>query len=338
MIDMLFNFGLVALNVLGAQGAALANTLGAHNVDPESVSVSGLSAGGFMAAQLGIAYSDLFKSGFGVFAGGPFDCARNQAYFSCMYNGFPSIAEPVANMKTWSGKQIASTSNLAARKIYLWVGAADFTVGPNVMAQLKAQLANFDNSANATFVITNGASHTFPTDFDSTGDSACSMSWSPYISNCKYDGAGAMLKWIYGNLNARNTGTASGMTVPYAQTGSYGAAGLDTTGYLYVPKACVAGSSTVCKLHVAMHGCLQSYSQIGNKFITNTGYALWADSNNIMVLFPQAIVDYRMHTIWSGLESPNPLGCFDWVGWYGTNADQIGGMLARSDVAAFHKN
>ena len=31
-----------------------------------------------MAAQLGIAYSDVFKVGFGVFAGGPFDCARNQ--------------------------------------------------------------------------------------------------------------------------------------------------------------------------------------------------------------------------------------------------------------------
>lgn len=31
-----------------------------------------------MAAQLGIAYSDLFKTGFGVFAGGPYDCARDQ--------------------------------------------------------------------------------------------------------------------------------------------------------------------------------------------------------------------------------------------------------------------
>lgn len=51
---------------------ALAATLGAYNVDPNSVSVSGLSAGGFMAAQLGIAYSDTFQTGFGVFAGRPF--------------------------------------------------------------------------------------------------------------------------------------------------------------------------------------------------------------------------------------------------------------------------
>lgn len=55
-----------------------AASLGTYNVDPDSVSISGFSSGGFMAAQLGIAYSDVFKVGFGVFAGGPFDCARNQ--------------------------------------------------------------------------------------------------------------------------------------------------------------------------------------------------------------------------------------------------------------------
>ena len=71
---------LLALAPSATQAAAApATTLGAYNVDPGLVSISGLSAGGFVAAQLGIAYSDVFKSGFGVFAGGPFDCARNQA-------------------------------------------------------------------------------------------------------------------------------------------------------------------------------------------------------------------------------------------------------------------
>ena len=63
----------------GAQGSTQASTLGSYNVDSSSVSISGLSAGGFMAAQLGIAYSDVFKAGFGIFAGGPFDCARDQS-------------------------------------------------------------------------------------------------------------------------------------------------------------------------------------------------------------------------------------------------------------------
>lgn len=59
-------------------GGAMAATLLSYNVDPASVSVSGLSSGGFMAGQLGVAYSSLFQTGFGVFAAGPYDCARNQ--------------------------------------------------------------------------------------------------------------------------------------------------------------------------------------------------------------------------------------------------------------------
>ena len=249
-----------------------------------------------------------------------------------MYNGHPSITQPTANMKAWSGNQIAPVSNLAQRKIYMQVGSADTTVGPNVMAQLKAQLATFSEPAMTTYVTTSGAAHTFPTDFDGAGDSTCGISMSPYVSNCQYDGAGAVLKWMYGDMKARNMGTATGSIVPYAQTGKFGAAGMDTTGYLYVPKACAAGASGVCKLHVVMHGCLQSYSQIGNKFITNSGYTKWADTNNVLVLFPQAVVDNSMHTVWSGMPLPNPNGCFDWVGWYGTNADQIGGETSFTSM------
>lgn len=66
------------LLLLGIAMPIGAVALSAYNVDPKSVSVSGLSSGGFMAGQLGIAYSGTFQTGFGVFAGGPFDCARNQ--------------------------------------------------------------------------------------------------------------------------------------------------------------------------------------------------------------------------------------------------------------------
>src|SRR5689334_18626642 len=88
--------------ILASTSARAANPLGAYDVDPASVSVSGLSSGGFMAVQLGVAYSGTFQSGFGVFAGGPFDCARNQSYTACMFNQTPAIATPIANMKSWS--------------------------------------------------------------------------------------------------------------------------------------------------------------------------------------------------------------------------------------------
>src|SRR5258708_4799233 len=224
-----------------AGSAHAASPLQAYNADPGSASVSGLSSGGFMAAQLGVAYSSTFKVGFGVFAGGPFDCARNQNYTACMYNATPAISTPVANMKSWSGNQIDTTNNLASRRIYLWVGSSDTTVGPNVESQLQKELGNFDSSSNVSSVVSSGAVHTFPTDFTASGDNSCSSSVSPYISNCGYDGAGVALKWMYGSLSARNDGALGGAVVAFDQTAFVGAGnGMDTTGYLYVPAACAA--------------------------------------------------------------------------------------------------
>lgn len=50
---------------------------------------------------------------------------------------------PIANMKSWSGNEIADIANLRDRRIYLQTGSADVTIGPNVMGQLKRQLENF---------------------------------------------------------------------------------------------------------------------------------------------------------------------------------------------------
>ncbi|UNI21300.1 hypothetical protein JDV02_007301 [Purpureocillium takamizusanense] len=304
----------------------------AYNVDPSSVSVSGLSSGGFMAAQLGVASSDVFKTGFGVFAGGPYDCARNQTFTMCVGNQTPSITIPTANMRAWSSsKAIASVENLASRRIFMQVGTADSTVGVNPMKQLRAQLSAFvdDPAHQVSFVTLDGAAHVFPTDFDGEGDNSCGESAEPWISNCRYDGAGAVLGWMYGgNLTARNEGSPTGTTVSFDQTGEFGARGLDSTGYLYVPSACQRGGSNnnqVCRLHVALHGCLQSHSQIGSKFMDNTGYKKWADTNNIIILFPQAKVDNSQHIIWNGIPIPNASACWDWVGWYGADADQRGG-------------
>jgi poly(3-hydroxybutyrate) depolymerase len=75
MFNTLSSLCLITFAVVRTEAA----TLAAYNVNPSSVSVSGLSAGGFMSVQLGVAYSNIFQTGFGVFAGGPFDCARAQS-------------------------------------------------------------------------------------------------------------------------------------------------------------------------------------------------------------------------------------------------------------------
>ncbi|POR39517.1 Uncharacterized protein TPAR_00295 [Tolypocladium paradoxum] len=163
-------------------------------------------------------------------------------------------------MKSWSGKQIASLDNLTNRQIYLQSGTADTVVGPNPMNQLKSQLSKLDDAARVPFVTSSGAAHVFPTNFNGPRE----PSTSPYMCNCGYDGAGRVLKWMYGNLTAKNDGASTGTTVAFDQTGKNGAAGLDRTGYLYVPKACQTGAEP-CKLPVTLHGWSQSHGQIGLK-------------------------------------------------------------------------
>jgi poly(3-hydroxybutyrate) depolymerase/chitodextrinase len=302
-------------------------TLPQYNVDTSSISVSGLSAGGFMAGQLGVAHSATFM-GVGVFAAGPYMCAGHTNYTSCMYNA--SVTSSVlsmaqADINNWSGSSIDNKSNIANQKIFLFVGTSDYTVGPNPMNALNTQYGNNGvTTANKEFVSRSGTAHVFPTDFDATGNNACSSSVSPFISNCGYDGAKAVLSKFYGTLAARNNAPAAANYIEFNQGEfSNGNPGMGATGWLYVPASCAAG--TQCKLHVALHGCKQGYDTIGDKFVKNTGYTRWADTNNLIVLFPQAKVDNTSRSTAASGSLANPNGCWDWIGWYGSNFAQKAG-------------
>ena len=101
----------VALAAFASGAASAAINLPAYNVDTSNTTVSGLSSGGFMANQLGIAYSSLFK-GVGVFAAGPYMCAGLSNYTACMYNASIS-SSALTNMQTAStpGADRRSTTN-----------------------------------------------------------------------------------------------------------------------------------------------------------------------------------------------------------------------------------
>lgn len=180
-------------------------SLGKYNVDIKETSVSGLSSGAFFAVQLQLAHSSIIK-GVGIVAGGPFNCAADKYYFNCMYSNTPLITSSVQNTLKWSGAQIDSISNLSAHKVYMLSGTKDLTVSKSVMNQLYSYYVTtgkFINASNVHYESTLPSAHTFPTDFDSTGNNACGSTASPYISNCQMDRAGAILAHIYGSLNPR---------------------------------------------------------------------------------------------------------------------------------------
>ena len=322
----------VMAGLLFAAGTAQAAVpLPALNISPGQISVSGLSSGGFMANQLGYAYSATFR-GVGVFAGGPYMCAGHSNYTACMYGATISagmLSTMQADLNNWSGTAIDDKAGVAAQKVYLFVGSSDFTVGPKPMNGVNTQYQNNGvTAANLSFVQRNGTAHTFPTDFDSTGNNACGSSASPYISNCGYDGAGAALTKFHGALNARNDAPAAANYIEFDQTAFTANPGMAATGWVYVPATCAAGAP--CRLHVALHGCQQNTATIGDKFVTNTGYTRWADTNDIVVLFPQTKVDSTSRATAASGSLPNPNGCWDWVGWYGSNFAQRAGLQATA--------
>ena len=227
-----------ALAAAACTVAAAAVPLPKYNVDTSKTTVSGLSAGAFMANQLGYAFSATFK-GVGMFAGGPYMCAGHNNYTACMYNasiGSAQLSTMQGDINAWSGSQIDAKANVAAQKIYLFVGTSDYTVGPNPMAAAQTQYGNNGvSSANLLSVSRANTAHVFPTDFSGTGDNACGTSASPYISNCGYDGAKAMFTHFYGTLNPRNDAPAAGNYIEFDQAAFTTNPGMAATGWVSVP-------------------------------------------------------------------------------------------------------
>ena len=317
--------GLAVATLCVATLARAVTSLPAMNVDTTNITVSGLSSGAVMAVNMGYAYSATFR-GVGVFAGTPYLCQYIYPYGDCQNNNTISpamLAAMQAQMNSWSGTKIDPLSNIATQKVYLFVGTKDTTVGPKPMQAVQTQYLDND-VPTVPFVQASNAAHVYPTDFTVFGDNPCGTSLTPYISNCKYDGAKAALTQFYGTLNARNNSPAAANYIEFNQREFSSNPGMGDTGWVYIPATCAAGNK--CKLHVAFHGCTQAYTSIGDKFVKNTGYTRWADTNSMIVLFPQAHADANSYaTVASGVQN-NANGCWDTVGFYGADYAQKSGV------------
>ncbi len=303
----------VALPVRGLGAGALPPL----KIDPDAISVSGLSSGGFMAVQFQVAFSATVM-GAAVLAGGPYDCAAGDlanAASSCICPtaicralGPADVARMADETRTRAAAgRIDPTSGLARQRVWVYSGTADRLVHERTTKALLAYYAQFIPAGNVRYERLAGAAHAMPT--NSFGN-ACAHLGDPYINNCHFDAAHALLAWIYGPLHPRSHNRPDGATVEFDQTEfvSSPQADMAKTGWIYVPRACSGGA--MCRLHVAFHGCGQSADheyaghRFGTTFVEHAGYKETADANNIVVLFPQATIS-----------AANPEGCWDWWGY-----------------------
>ncbi|MDC8757786.1 poly(3-hydroxybutyrate) depolymerase [Janthinobacterium fluminis] len=314
--------GLVPLH--GQAKGADAVALPAFQADLRQTSVSGLSSGAFMAGQFAVAFSGTV-AGAGIVAGGPYYCSGSPGMFpyipyltnamsTCMNPAQAGVAPPSA-ATLWSAAQdfarnraIDDTANVQRQRIYLFSGTQDKTVTQAVVdqTQLFYQLAGVP-ATQLRYVNNVDAGHAFITDKNS--DLACPTTASPYINDCDLFQAKDILLHMYPDLKppaAQLSGTfikfnqRSFLHSPYSS--------MSNTAYVYVPKSCNTQS---CRVHVAFHGCHQSAASIGERFYKGTGYNEVADTNNIIVLYPQ--VDA------SPVYPYNPNGCWDFWGYTSVN-------------------
>jgi len=308
--------------------AADLEKLPSYNADIAQSSVSGLSSGAFMAVQFATAWSSTIR-GVGVISGGPVYCAQASikiATTACMTGPPPppSVFTGMTDKEAASGA-IDPTDNLRRQKIYLFHGYNDDTVVASVMQATAAFYQHYlgdPGRGNLFYQDSLGAGHAFVLPQAANAEQDCSATASPFIDSCGYDQAGIILQHIYGALEpTRSPNELTGKVMSFSQE-SYalpdtpGALSMADEGYVFVPKDCEDTTGPACRVHIVLHGCQQDAKDIGRQVIDRVGYNEWADTNRIIVLYPQT----RARPLALPTQPFNPLACWDWWG-YVTNDD-----------------
>ncbi len=293
-------------------------------IDPSRVTVSGLSSGAYMAGQLHVAHSSRF-AGAAILAGGPYSCAQGsmtQAVGPCVKGGEIDVPALIANARGLEASGVIDPlGNLADDRVWLFHASLDDAVNKDVVRAAQAFYGELTDEERIEFIDDVQAVHGMPT-LETGAD--CSAMEAPYVNACGYDTAGELLQYLYGELRDR---TAAQAPLQKIKQQNHDDAELLEHALLYVPAACRGDAE--CGLHVAFHGCMQSTEYVGDAFALGAGYNEWAESNDLVVLYPQVAS--------SKVAPMNPLGCWDWWGYTGENyanreGKQIASVIATIDA------
>jgi poly(3-hydroxybutyrate) depolymerase len=254
--------------------ALAAEPLPRLKAEARGVTVSGLSSGGSMAVQMHVAHS-ASVSGAGIFAGAPYYCAQASlatALYNCMTPGSWTPVPAAAQMKS-RAEQFEKAR---------WI---------DPLANLKgAPVWLFSGAEDRT--VLPAVVRELRRFYELQQAKVVLLDNQPVGHALPREMVGEMLKHLLGVLHAPSTAT-QGKLLAVDQA------------YLFVPKDCESGG---CRVHVAFHGC----GQAGESFAREAGYNSWADTNRLVVLYPQVGKSYSPLAF-------NPYGCWDWWGYTGAN-------------------
>lgn len=346
-------------------GSAKAPPLGVFEVAPGGNSISGLSSGAFMTVQLHLAHSSSFI-GAGVVAGGPYRCVESfresapvaadayllNAEYICMAPLTPAVAPDPKRLAALAHQTAAQglidpIADFDRQRLYIFTGTRDQVVHQAVVRATHAFYEALGVTSGAlAFVDDVPAGHCIFT--DNPEDSPLDANRPPYINHGGRMQSHDILRHIYGDLRP-SAETSTGELLRFDQTeflgDGRGRSSMGPTGFVYVPPQ-VMRTKQARGAHIVLHGCKQGYGYVdfvngraaideqapyGGRYITGTGYNEMADSNGLIMLYPQA----------TGQDAgavQNPDGCWDWWGYsdagssapdyYSRNAVQIRALHA----------
>lgn len=279
-------------------------------IDSSRITVSGVSSGGFMAVQLHVAHSALFKGAASI-AGGTWECAKGDSSRSqsvCMAGPQKIVTQEHIDLARERAKkgEIDDLTGLKDSRVAIFASPKDFIIKAQASDKLEEFYTEFLPKSSITRLTNTEAAHGFPT---LTYGNACSSMGKPWILKCGDDVAGKLLAAIEPTSRALKPRGQQDLTSisyfdqkPFTKT-----AFLYDWGAAYIPKVCLE-TGRRCGVHVALHGCQMNPDFIQSQFIENAGYNEWAETGELIVLYPQ-----------STKSTGNPYACWDWFGYTGAN-------------------
>jgi len=266
------------------------------NINPNTITISGFSSGGYFASQFHTAFSSKI-SGMGAVESGP--------PLSWLVEEDNVLWEQIQSLAA-SG-QIDPIDNMLDDNVYIFQGTLDSVVPFYRGIRMKNYYQNFLPESQIELKDDIEAEHGFPTDNPSQGGSCESLNAPYFVNNCNYNGAYHILNKILGNIATEETEN-DGSFSTYDQNeffdNSANDNGLDDEGYVFIPDRCANGT-VQCHFHLHLHGCTQEKGWVEDGYVQRTGFVELAKKNDIVVMFPQIKHNFFY----------NPNGCWNFQGY-----------------------
>ncbi|GAB1639777.1 poly(3-hydroxybutyrate) depolymerase [Krasilnikovia sp. MM14-A1259] len=291
--------------------------------------VTGISSGGYMASQLQVAYSGIFR-GAGTFGAGPYYCGNGNILLLATQCGTDLTGLDVTALEDTAGRwgaegKIDPLGNLARIPVYVYHGTLDPLISRHVSDAGVEFYRHF--GADVRYHASDLAGHGWPSPL---GILPCPLTAYPFLIDCGNDPEGEMLTHWLGHVNPANRGPLASTVTHFDQDryvpgGSAQWYSMASDALAYIPPACAAGRP--CKLVVALHGCVSDTTFVGEMFPKYSYLDNYADTNNLVILYPQTSIS---------LLRGNPLGCWDWWGFTGAEFATRNGPQMQAIVNMVH--